>query len=147
MADWLALYVVTFVLGIGFIIFVIRQVQFVQPGELGLLFVAGVYRKTLFPGFNVVPMLSKIRRVKAGGGPNGSLGLVGVAEPELSPDGPLGVVRIGERELPARAVSTIRRGSTVRVIEDGELGVVLVAEELGPGPKALEQSVRKPGPS
>lgn len=129
MTDWLPIYVATGVLGVIYVVFVVRGIQFIQPGELGLLFRLGSYERTLLPGFNYIGLFTQVRRVKVGSGANGVLAMSGVAKADLAPDAPPGPVAIGSVSLLARPSSGIRGGSAIRVIDDSEKGVVLVAEE------------------
>jgi membrane-bound ClpP family serine protease len=110
-------------------ILMVRMITIIQPGQLGLVFLLGAYITTANPGFNIVSPLARVVKITAGSGPNGALGMVGVADSNLGPDRPPGPVRIGDRTVPARSTSALRPGDQVRVIEDTSLGVVLVAKE------------------
>lgn len=106
--------------------------RMVPAGKIGLVFLFGAYKRTIKSGANLVPLFARARYVEPGSGPNGVLGLVGIAESQLSIDGPMGSVRIGEKTIPARSPTNVSAGSTIRVIQDIRLGAVLVAEEFSP---------------
>jgi membrane-bound ClpP family serine protease len=92
------------------------------------------------PGFNLVSAMANVVRVTPGSGANHVLGLVGVAETELSPDRAVGTIRVGDTQLSARGAGPINAGARVRVIKDSLVGEVLVAREgaatLGSSPSA-----------
>lgn len=116
------------------VVWIVRGIYIIQPGYAGLLFRSGKFILTLPPGFSfVLPVPSTgVRTVKIGSGSNRALGLVGTARAELTPDSPLGPVDLGDRVVSARSDFVIHPGTRVGVIQDSELGNVLVAMDRLP---------------
>ena len=138
MADYTAVIVGVALAFIIILVLLSRMIAIVQPGQIGLVFVLGIYRRMILPGFNMVAPLSFVQKITPGSGPNRALGMLGVAESDLAPDLPLGVVRIGEMQVRARSVLPIPTGASVRVIQDSTVGIVLVVEEKNyPGKQQL----------
>lgn len=138
--------VIAFVILIA-IALMVRGIQFVQPGQVGLVFVFGRFQKAILPGFAYVnpSFATVVRKIVVGSGPNKALGTVGVARAALTPDGPLGSVDLGDRTVSARSDAPIAAGTRVRVIQDSELGTILVAVDRVPlAPKPADVGSNEP---
>jgi membrane-bound ClpP family serine protease len=129
MTDYLGIEVGIAVAFVLIVIILFRMAYIVQPGQVGLVFVLGSYMRTMEPGFVLVTVIGRMRKVTPGTGPNGSLAMLGTSEADIGPDLPFGSVRIGDRVVQARGATRIPSGSKVRVIEDSDSSGVLVALE------------------
>lgn len=120
-------------IGLAFVVILVlmvRMVTIIQPGQEGLVFLLGAYRRGLSSGFNMVSPLARVEKVRIGGGPNHVLGMLGEAETDLEADKELGTVKIGEARLAARSTGPVRKGARVRVLKDLDIGTVLVGGEF-----------------
>lgn len=129
MTDYTTLYVTIGVLAVVLAVVLYRMCTIVRAGEVGLVYILGKYRRGIQPGFGVVSVIATVRKVKLDAGTNHVLGMLGVTESEISPETSQGTVKIDGTRLAARGISSIRSGTTVRVIDDARPGEVLVAEE------------------
>lgn len=129
MTDYTSVFVVVGVLAVVFGVMLYRMCTIVRAGQVGLVFIRGAYRTGIDPGFSLVAVIARVRKVKVGGGANHVLGMLGVSGSEISPDNAHGTVSIDNIRLRARGMASVRSGITVRVISDDRIGEVLVAEE------------------
>jgi membrane-bound ClpP family serine protease len=129
MTNYTTVAVIVGILAVVFGVILYRMCTVVKPGHVGLVFVSGRYRTGLDPGFALVTVIGSVRKVKLGGGANHVLGMLGVADSDISTASSGGSVRVGANRLSAQGEAPIRSGVTVRVIGDLQLGGVLVAEE------------------
>jgi len=119
-------------IGVTFVVMLVlllRMITIIQPGQVGVVYLLGAYKRGLVPGFNIVSPLAVVYKVRVGGGPNHVLGMLGVAETPLGPDRPSGSVRIGNASLVAQSVGYLQPGATVRVLKDLSVGSVMVGGE------------------
>jgi len=129
--DYLGLEVGIAVAFVLIVVVIFRMAYIIRPGEVGLVFVLGRYMRTMQPGFVLVSVIGRVRKVTPGTGPNGSLGMIGSAETDLGPDLPFGSVRLGNHIVQARGATRIPFGSKVRVIDDSVPDSIVVALEPG----------------
>lgn len=132
MTNYIPIILVEIVIFVLVVVTLTRMIYTIQPGQVGLVFRAGSFRVALRPGFNLVGPTATVRKVKVGAGPNQVLGMAGISETDLGPDVPAGSIKIGERVLRARSISGIRAGTPIRVIEDSDGGIVMVAADRLP---------------
>jgi membrane-bound ClpP family serine protease len=125
-ADYTSVLVAVSVLAVILVIMMFRMFYTIQPGQLGLVFLLGLYVTTIQPGFSVVSPLANVRKVQPGTGANTILALTALTLSDMDPKGPPGEIRVGNRKVAARAQSRVKSGTNVTVIEDVTRGVVLV---------------------
>jgi membrane-bound ClpP family serine protease len=144
MTDYTTVYATIGILAVVLGIILYRMCIIVRSGHVGLVFILGKYRTGIGPGFAVVSVIATVRKVKLGGGTNRVLGMLGVADSDISTEKSQGVVKIGGIRLVARRTAPIRSGTTVRVIDDALIGEVLVGEEHPhPGGPKIPDSPRR----
>ncbi len=93
-----------------------RTIVTIPPGQEGLVYHLGRYRRTLPPGFWMVNPLANVLRVSSS--PSGRVqpGAVGTVDVAVDPNSYNGRVRVGNTVLAARSFRPIPPGTRVRLV-------------------------------
>lgn len=114
--DLTPLIVFSIILTVFIMSILYRTIIVINPGQEGLLYILGRYRRTLRPGLWFVHPLSQVIKVASGQQIQIQPGALGVVDVTVEAEGFEGRVRIGETIVAARSSGTLSPGTKVRVV-------------------------------
>lgn len=93
-----------------------RSIITIAPGQEGLVYYMGKYRRTLQPGFNVIHPLGQVVKVAYGSSDKIQLGAIAIVDVPTDYESYRGRIRVGKTVIAARSQGTLSAGTRVRVI-------------------------------